>query len=525
MGEDEPPEGRRVPRLRHHQPVRGLRGAPGARLGRLPREIRQHPAARSDTARRGQRPRPLQGGQAGRHGDAVLPVLRRRAAPAFRVAGLQLRLGHGAQEHLLLRPAHLTRLDAELHRARGGLGGAGPGELVAAVPRCPRERRRRRPDWDHEGGHPHGRHVRDARPRPAQLHGHAHPRRRPVLRPQAHRPARRVVVLDAVSGDPHPGDVRRRPAHGGRPSGGREPAGQGCRPRRGARATCRGPVHVRAPAGPESRATGQGLTGGPVPTRFQGAIFDVDGVLVDSPHEKAWRESLRELMEGGWSDIRDETTWSPGAFTPHVYQEQLSGKPRMSGARAALEYFGVPDVDARVGEYAARKQVMVVRLIQAGDFTAYPDALRFVIATKDAGMLIADASSSKNAGLFLRQIRLDTFAQEHGISSPTLRPGLTLLDYFDADVSGRDFARGKPDPEIFLTAAHALGVEPRHAMVIQDASAGVHAAKAGGMAAVGIARADDADLLAAAGADLVVTTLDDVDTTALAAGRLATRKA
>ena len=66
-------------------------------------------------------------------------------------------------------------------------------------------------------------------------------------------------------------------------------------------------------------------------------------------------------------------------------------------------------------------------LIQAGDFTAYPDALRFVIATKDAGMLIADASSSKNAALFLRQIRLDTFAQEHGIFSPTLRPGLTLL--------------------------------------------------------------------------------------------------
>ena len=77
-----------------------------------------------------------------------------------------------------------------------------------------------------------------------------------------------------------------------------------------------------------------------------------------------------------------------------------------------------------------------MRLIQAGDFTAYPDALRFVIATKDAGMLIADASSSKNAALFLRQIQLDTFAPEHGISSPALRPGLTLLDYFDADVSG-----------------------------------------------------------------------------------------
>ena len=45
-----------------------------------------------------------------------------------------------------------------------------------------------------------------------------------------------------------------------------------------------------------------------MPKQFQGAIFDVDGVLVDSPHEKAWRESLRELMENEWSDIRDHTT-------------------------------------------------------------------------------------------------------------------------------------------------------------------------------------------------------------------------
>ena len=254
--------------------------------------------------------------------------------------------------------------------------------------------------------------------------------------------------------------------------------------------------------------------------KFQGAIFDVDGVLVDSPHQKAWRESLRELMEAGWRDIRDQTTWSPDAFTPHVYQQYVSGKPRMAGARAALDYFHVPDAEKRVAEYAQRKQEMVVRLIEAGDFTAYPDALRFVIATKDAGMRIADASSSKNAGLFLRKIRLDTFAAEHGISSPTLKSGQTLLDYFDVDVSGRDFARGKPDPEIFLTAAHELGVEPRYAMVIEDASSGVQAAKAGGMAAIGISRADDADLLAAADADLVVTSLDDVDRDALTRGQL-----
>lgn len=261
--------------------------------------------------------------------------------------------------------------------------------------------------------------------------------------------------------------------------------------------------------------------------RFRGAIFDVDGVLVDSPHEKAWRESLRELMESDWRDIRDRTTWSPHAFTSRVYEEQMSGKPRLSGARAALEYFHVPDDEEehRLLEYAERKQAMVVRLIEAGDFTAYPDALRFIIAVKDAGLRVAAASSSKNAELFLRKIRLDSFASQHGISSATLRPGLTLLDYFDADVSGRDFAHGKPDPEMFLTAAHELGVDPEAAIVMEDAPAGVEAAKAGAMGAIGIARRDDAELLAAAGADIVVKTLDEVDLAALSQGRLAIRPA
>jgi beta-phosphoglucomutase len=256
---------------------------------------------------------------------------------------------------------------------------------------------------------------------------------------------------------------------------------------------------------------------------FEGAIFDVDGVLVDSPHEKAWRESLRELMESEWSAIRDRTSWSPEAFTSRVYDEQMSGKPRMSGARAALEYFHIPDDedDHRLLEYAQRKQEMVVRLIEAGDFTAFPDALRFIIAVKGAGLRVAAASSSKNANLFLRKIRLDSFAEQEGIPSTTLRPGITLLEYFDANVSGEDFAHGKPHPEMFLTAARELGVAPEQAIVMEDASAGVQAAKAGAMRAIGVARKDDAQLLAAAGADIVVHTLDEVDLSALAAGRLA----
>src|ERR671922_1032265 len=153
-------------------------------------------------------------------------------------------------------------------------------------------------------------------------------------------------------------------------------------------------------------------------TGFRGAIFDVDGVLVDSPHERAWRDALRELMETQWSDIRPETSYSPERFTPQVYQQVMSGKPRFSGAQAALEYFGVPDAVRRSRTYGDRKQSMVVELIEAGEFTAYPDALRFIVAVKDAGIRVAAASSSKDAKLLLRKIRLDTFAKEQGITSP-----------------------------------------------------------------------------------------------------------
>jgi len=256
---------------------------------------------------------------------------------------------------------------------------------------------------------------------------------------------------------------------------------------------------------------------------FGGAIFDVDGVLVDSPHEAAWRDAFTELMESDWADIREQTTWTPEAFTAEVYQQVLSGKPRMDGALAALEHFGVPDPQSRVDAYAEHKQEMVVELIEAGKFSAYPDALRFLLAIKDAGIAVAAASSSKNAGLFLRQIRVDQFAEEDGLAYDWIEPGLTLLEAFDADTSGRHFEQGKPHPEIFLTSARELGVDPDSAFVIEDAVSGVQAAKAGAFAAIGLARHDDEASLAEADADIVVSTLDEVDLAAVAQGRLARR--
>lgn len=253
---------------------------------------------------------------------------------------------------------------------------------------------------------------------------------------------------------------------------------------------------------------------------FSGAIFDVDGVLVDSPHERAWREALQDLMETDWRDIRDQTNYAPERFTSALYQAVMAGKPRLAGARAALEYFGVPDAERRVEEYGERKQQRLIELIEAGEFRSFPDALRFALAVKGNGIPEAVASSSKNAGLFLRQIRLDTFAAERGLPYDFLHEGMTLLDLFDVDISGRDIGPGKPDPAIFLAAAAELGLSPTSCFVVEDAPSGVQAAKAGNIAALGVARMDDQALLKEAGADLVVTSLDDVAVDALAEERL-----
>jgi beta-phosphoglucomutase len=228
------------------------------------------------------------------------------------------------------------------------------------------------------------------------------------------------------------------------------------------------------------------------------AIFDVDGVLLDSPHERVWREALQ-----GFAD--------PQLLTTEIYQAHVAGKPRLSGALAVLEALGVPDPQQKALAYEDRKQARLEELIHAGDFEAFPDALRFVQAVHALGWPMAVASSSHNANDMMRLVRLET--------------SRTLLDMFSVNVCGRDLPHGKPAPDIFLLAAAELRLPPAACFVVEDAPAGVEAARAGGMMALGVARLHDADLLQAARADLVVTSLDDVAIDMLAEGRLSRRVA
>ncbi len=228
-------------------------------------------------------------------------------------------------------------------------------------------------------------------------------------------------------------------------------------------------------------------------------IFDVDGVLVASPHEHAWQAALQELMAVEWKDLVASSSYTPERFTTEVYQRYVAGKPRLTGAAAALAFFGIPATDERIARYAEYKQTMIDRLIDQGAFTAFDDGVRFALALRDAGVPLGVASSSRNANRFMVRVRIE------GVSGSS-----TLLDVFDANVCGRDFPRGKPDPAIFLAAAAELQVEPDTCIVVEDAPSGIHAAKAAGMLAIGVARWDDQALLEAEHADLVVTSLDEV---------------
>lgn len=219
-------------------------------------------------------------------------------------------------------------------------------------------------------------------------------------------------------------------------------------------------------------------------------IFDVDGVLVDSPHEMAWGESVERLARERW-----HVPHAP--YSTAVYQSNVAGRQRAEGSAALLRALGIADPDgARAIELAELKQTMILVLIDAGQFRAFDDAIGLALRAEAAGWKLAVASSSKNANAMLQRVRL--------------HDGRTVMGLFPTNVCGIDFEQGKPHPAIFLAAAEEACVDPSNCTVIEDAPNGVQAAKSAGMRCIGIARLSDERLLQEAGADEVVGDLGKV---------------
>ncbi len=182
-------------------------------------------------------------------------------------------------------------------------------------------------------------------------------------------------------------------------------------------------------------------------------IFDLDGVIVstDSCHAAAWR-----------SIAADE-----GIPVPDDIGEQVRGISRMESLELVLKNAEKTYTQDEKEALAARKNALYRTLLgglSAADLL--PGVADFLRYLKNNGIRVAIGSSSKNTAYILKKIG--------------------LADSFDAVADGTMIQNSKPDPEVFLLAAELLGVAPRFCAVIEDAPAGIDAAKAAGMFAVAV---------------------------------------
>ena len=240
-----------------------------------------------------------------------------------------------------------------------------------------------------------------------------------------------------------------------------------------------------------------------LPDGVLACLFDMDGVVTQTAtvHAAAWKEMFDEFLKARAQ--RTGTKFVP--FDPHhEYDAYVDGKPRMDGTRSFLESRGIelpegtpddpPGAPTLYG-LSNRKNDLVLAKIAAGGVQVYPGSITYIKAVRANGIRTAIVSASANTVQVL---------QSAGIE-----------DLFDARIDGviakERGLRGKPAPDTFLAAAEALRVPAAHAVVFEDAQAGVAAGHAGHFAlVVGVDRVGQAAELKAHGADIVVKDLSEL---------------
>jgi beta-phosphoglucomutase family hydrolase len=240
-----------------------------------------------------------------------------------------------------------------------------------------------------------------------------------------------------------------------------------------------------------------------LPDGVTACLFDLDGVLTQTAkvHAEAWKSMFDEFLR----------EWAPAhhqefvAFDPvGDYDEYVDGKPRYEGVRSFLASRGIdlpqgtpgdPPSAETIDGLGNRKNELVLKLIRERGVQPYDGSVRYVHAAIEAGLRRAVVSSSTNCRDVLRAAGIyDLFEQ-----------------IIDGVVADRERLQGKPAPDTFLAGARALGVEPRAAVVFEDALAGVQAGRAGRFGfVVGVDRVGQADALRKHGADVVVKDLSEL---------------
>lgn len=186
---------------------------------------------------------------------------------------------------------------------------------------------------------------------------------------------------------------------------------------------------------------------------YQGAIFDLDGVLVDTAkyHFLAWQDLAERLGI---------------TFTPQD-NERLKGVSRMASLDILLSLGDKTYTDEEKEQFAAEKNKLYVSYVSKMDASEIlPGVADFLAHIKARGVKIALGSASKN--------------------SPLIMKNTGLNQYFDVIVDGNDVSKAKPDPEVFVLGAKRLHLQPAQCVVFEDAFAGIQAGKSGGMYTVGI---------------------------------------
>lgn len=187
---------------------------------------------------------------------------------------------------------------------------------------------------------------------------------------------------------------------------------------------------------------------------MKGVIFDLDGVLVstDELHYQAWKRLAREL---GITEFTRED---------NVKQRGVS---RLESLEIVLNKGNKVYSDEEKQELAERKNNYYIEMLQdLDDKAVLPGAMDTLNMLKKNGILTAVGSASKNAPLIL---------EKTGI--------LPLIDKVSC---GLDVKKSKPEPEVFLVAADKLNLQPVDCLVVEDAAAGIEAAKRGGMKSLGV---------------------------------------